>query len=194
MSVASRIPEPLKRLLRPLRHLPDRALHRSRSQRALAGLARRGTVRSAVFICHGNINRSAYAAAVFRAVIPELHRAEVRVRSAGFIGPDRPASTLARLIAERRGHDLSDHRSRIVDAGELAETDLIVVMDVRQQSAVSMLTGRPASEVLIIGDLDPEPIEQRTLQDPYGHPEAVFERVFDRIDRCVGRLAATLWG
>lgn len=186
------IPEVLKAPLRALRHLPDRLMHTSRRRRALEHVARLD-VRSAVFICHGNINRSAYAAAVFARSVPPNLRDGVTVRSAGFVGPDRPASDLARTVASRRGLDLSAHRSRRLDAAELTATDLIVVMNTRQCGDICALTARPRHEVVILGDLDPDTIVSRSVQDPYGHPVHVFERVFDRIDRCMDQLTKTLW-
>src|SRR5690606_29429740 len=116
MSLMAKLPEPVKRLLRPVRHLPDRALHASRRRRVLARLARGGGVRQAVFICLANINRSAYAAALFDSQIPAERRGGVVGRSAAFIGAGRSASTTAQPLARRRGLALTDHRSRVVDA------------------------------------------------------------------------------
>lgn len=186
------IPEPLRVPLRALRHLPDRLLHGRRRREALERLAA-AEVRTAVFICHGNINRSAYAAAVFERAIPEGSRARVRVRSAGFIGAGRTASELARALATRRGYDLSEHRSRLLDPAEMKETDLVVVMNTEQRRELCRLTGRRPDQVVVLGDLDPEPVQRRTILDPYGHPEPVFEDVFDRIDRCVAELTNAIW-
>ncbi|HEU5209436.1 MAG TPA: hypothetical protein VFU06_08495 [Longimicrobiales bacterium] len=182
----------LRGAARAVRHLPDRLLHarrRTAAQEMLAG----ADIRSAVFICHGNINRSAYAAAAFARALPAHVRERVRVSSMGFIGPDRPASELAQRVGGRRGVDLSGHRSRLLDGPELEQTDLVVVMNRRQHDDVLALIGPGRSRVLILGDLDPAPLDTRTIQDPYGHPEDVFERVFDRIDRCIGELVTALW-
>ena len=51
------------------------------------------------------------------------------------------------------------------------------------------MTGRPRDDIIVLGDLDPVRIVRRAVQDPYGHPAPVFERVFDRVDRCVTELA-----
>ncbi|HEX6693872.1 MAG TPA: hypothetical protein VF035_04125 [Longimicrobiales bacterium] len=180
----------IRPLLRLVRYLPDRLLHSSRRRRALAHLAGR-KVSSATFICLGNINRSAYAAGAFGGLMADRNP-PVLIRSAGFIGPDRPASDLALKVAAQRAVDLGGHRSRRVDAAELIGTDLIVVMDVRQRNEISRLIDRPGSQILILGDLDPDPADRRAIQDPYGHPEDVFVRVFDRIDRCLAQLAGVL--
>lgn len=192
MAPTSALKHRARRAARAFRHLPDRLLHGRRRAAATARLAASDPPRRAVFICHGNINRSAYAAAAFARAMPAHARVHTGVSSMGFIGPNRPASELAQRVAERRGIDLSTHRSRLLDAPELKATDLIVVMDVRQRDAVTNLIRRP-ERILVLGDLDPDGIDTRTIQDPYGHPEDVFERVFDRLDRCVGELVRTIW-
>lgn len=179
----------LRRVSRTVRDLPDRLLHARRraAARSMVGDAR---VQRAVFICHGNINRSAYAAAAFARALPA--HVTMHVSSMGFIGPGRPASELAQLVAGRRGIALDTHRSRLLDASELKQTDLIVVMTRRQRDAVQNLLGQARGRIVILGDLDPERPATRTIEDPYGHPEDVFERVFDRIDRCTKELVAAI--
>lgn len=192
MTMSSGLKYRLRRAARAVKHLPDRLLHtrrRETAKRMLAG----AEVRRAVFICHGNINRSAYAAAAFTRALPAHAREQVQVSSMGFVGPGRPASDLAQQVASRRGLDLGSHRSRLLDAPELKQTDLIVVMNTRQRDDVQNLLRPSRGRVLILGDLDPERLDTRTIQDPYGHPEDVFERVFDRIDRCMTELVTSLW-
>jgi hypothetical protein len=51
------------------------------------------------------------------------------------------------------------------------------------------LPGEVAPPAILLGDLDPERPGRREIQDPWGHPPAVFESSFDRIDRCLIELA-----
>jgi len=39
--------------------------------------------------------------------------------------------------------------------------------------------------VIILGDLDPLRVERREIRDPYDQERIVYERSFDRIERCV---------
>ncbi len=174
------------------RHLLDRLLHARRRAEAKRMLQRL-SIQRVVFICHGNINRSAYAAVAFTQALPAYARKQVQVSSMGFIGPDRPASDLAQLVAARRGMDLGQHRSRVIDVSELKQMDLIAVMTVRQRDDVQNLVRPARDRILILGDLDPARLDTRTIQDPYGHSEDVFERVFDRIDRCIRELVTSVW-
>src|SRR3989442_14519639 len=75
----------LARLVRHLRRTPDRILHPLRRRRALEALLRRPRP-ATLIICHGNICRSPFAAALLGRALPGL-----RVESAGVPGP-APAS------------------------------------------------------------------------------------------------------
>lgn len=182
----------MRRLARAARHAPDRLLHRIRHRRLVRRLARRGHPRSVLFVCHGNICRSPYAAAAFIRALPPWLRENVRVTSAGFIGADRPAPPPAQRVAARRGLDLSAHRSVLISPMGARAVDLVVVMDARQRAAVCDMFGGRWGDVVLLGDLDPEPIDTRAIRDPVEQPEDVFEAVYDRIDRCVRVLADTL--
>lgn len=149
------------------------------------GLTRRA-VRSVLFVCYGNICRSPYAAAAYARLAGEAGGA-VRVTSAGFIGPGRPSPPEAQTVAARRGLDLAAQRSRLITEPLVRDHDLIVVMERAQAAALARTFGRDRG-VLVLGDLDPEPIDTRTILDPYGRTEDEFEAVYARIDRCVRSL------
>lgn len=139
------------------------------------------------FVCSGNICRSPYAEAAIRAGLAARGLWRVDVRSAGFIGPDRPAPATALEAAAARGRDLSAHRSRLIAPGDLVPGTLILVMDQRQRDAILRLA--PAGvEVALLGDFDPEPIGRRNILDPIECPRPVFDAVYERLDRCAAGL------
>lgn len=140
-------------------------------------------------MCHGNICRSPYAAESFRRHLPPALRSGIRVSSAGFIGPDRAPPPEALEAARRLGVDLSAHRSRLLTREDAARSDWIVVMDGRQRRWIEDLFGRNGGGVFLLGDLDPEPAGSRTIRDPVNGSGAVFDDVYDQIDRCAAELA-----
>ena len=173
-------------------HLPDRLLHRIRRRRALRLLRAAGRFRSVLFICQGNICRSPYASAVFRQRLPSSVLGHVVSGSAGFIGPGRPAPDEALLVARRRGIDLSPHRSQLITADAAGRSDLLVVMEANQ--AARLFASFPLNgAVLILGDLDPEPIVTRSITDPWGKPEQIFVESYARIERCIDSLISALY-
>jgi protein-tyrosine phosphatase len=176
----------LKRAWEIVHDTPDRALHPFRRQRATQEL--RGQVpKTVVFICQGNICRSPFAAGYFQRLAGTALKQRIATSSVGFISPGRGAPPAALAAASRRGVDLSRHRSRLVSAKVLRTAELLVVMSPEQARAIRRLAKRPV-QVLVLGDLDPELIPSRTIVDPWGASDDVFDASYDRIERCVGAL------
>jgi low molecular weight protein-tyrosine phosphatase len=172
-------------LLTQLRRVPHRVLHRLRRQRTMKALRGRPRPASLLVVCRGNICRSPFAAALLRRA---LSRFGVQVDSVGFTA-GRPSPPDAVAVAARYDVDLCDHRSQLVTAERVRTADLIVVMDHRQRREICERFGRDARDVLLLGDLDPQPNESRTIRDPVREPRAVFEQTYARIVRCARELA-----
>jgi len=175
------------RLVRGVRRFPQRLLHPARRRAALAALAARPRPASVLVLCNGNIFRSPFAAAVLRRALGgESER--IAVDSAGFQGPGRESPKEAVEAAARRGIDLSGHRSQLVTPALVRAADLIIVMEAEQRRAVCERFGRSPRDVFLLGDLDPEPITSRSIEDPWGRRATVCVASFGRIDRCVASL------
>ena len=175
-------------LLARLRRVPRRVVHRLCRQRALNALRRRPRFGSLLVVCRGNVCRSPFAAALLR----RLSRNQVQVDSVGFTAPGRPPPPEAVTAAARHGVDLSVHRSQLVTAEAARAADLIDVMDLTQRHEICIRFGRTERDVLVLGDLDPQPIETRIIRDPVRQPLAVFEQTYARIERCVRELARAI--
>lgn len=174
---------------RGLRHAPDRLLHGLRRRAVVRALRARALPRTILVVCHGNICRSPFAAGLLtRALGP----AGVLVASAGFVSPGRPAPAEGSIAAARRGVDLSAHRSQLLTPVLVAEAQIIIVMDARQQRMVCERFGRSVADVLLLGDLDPDPIATRAIHDPVEQPLEAFEGSYARIERCVGAFLRAL--
>lgn len=182
----------LRRFIHTIRHLPDRLRHGSRRSAIIAYLRSAPAPKSVLFVCHGNIYRSPYAAYVFRAMLPAALRDNIEITSAGFVGPGRPAPVDAMTLATGQGLDLSSHRSSLLTAERVRGSSLVVVMDAHQKRAVQGRFGLPPETVIVLGDLDPEPIDTRTIRDPWAQPEEVLRASFARIRRCVHILAGAI--
>ena len=176
-------------LLLRVRRTPERLLHPLRRRKALDGLRGRARPTTVLVLCHGNICRSPIAAALLRR---ELAPLGIAVQSAGLIGLNRPAPAEAVTAAQRHNVDLATHRSRPVTADLARVADLIVVMNPTQRRLVCERFGRRTTDVLVLGDFDPVPVEMRTIGDPVDQDQEVFNRVYERISRCVRELASAL--
>ncbi|HEX2189853.1 MAG TPA: hypothetical protein VHG51_13180 [Longimicrobiaceae bacterium] len=182
---------PAYAVLRSLRRAPDRLLHPSRRRAALRELREMDTPHSVVFVCYGNICRSPYAAAAFELALPPA-LSGIRVASAGMVGANRPSPREGIAVAARRGVDLSAHRATLLTREAARTAGLVVVMSGDQRRSVVRDFGREPRGIVVLGDLDPNPIDLRAVRDPWRQPEAAFEDSYDRIDRCVRALVRAL--
>src|SRR5688500_11374651 len=82
-----------------------------------------------VFVCTGNLCRSPMAEALMRHSLAERGCGDIEVSSVGtWAYQDNPAMPDAVELLAGRGIDLSSHRWRAIDPGELDEADVIVVV------------------------------------------------------------------
>lgn len=181
----------MRDLLRHVRRTPERLLHPLRRRKAVEGLrarARRGP-KTLLVLCHGNICRSPVAAGLLQRGLAPLG---IAVHSAGFIGFNRPSPPEAVAAAEQHGLSLRDHRSRPVTADLARTADLIIVMEPSQGRTVIERFGRRPADIVILGDLDPLPVDTRTIRDPVTDGREVFDQVYARIARCTRELVTIL--
>lgn len=169
----------------------ERLLHAHRRRKARRHLAGK-RIRSVLFLCNGNVFRSPYAAAALkRALAARRTPASIKIESAGFFAPGRPAPEPAVSAARTRGIDLSSHVSTLVTSRSVGAVDLAVVMSEDQARSIRSSCA-PGASLLLLGDLDPHSIQSRTITDPLGCDAQVVERVYSRIDRCIEQLAGLI--
>jgi protein-tyrosine-phosphatase len=183
--VISRVRRVTRRIerVRMLRRMQKIA--RSREEFA-AQVARARTI---CFVCHGNIIRSPFAAALLRERIGQL--ADVEVRSAG-LGTSGGASAhpIACQCARQFGIDLTNHCTRGVSLTELRRTDIVFVMEAEQLVEIERRFPDCAGKAYLLGCLDPDgPLE---IGDPVYAPVETFEACFRQIDAAVHRLTKLL--
>ncbi len=188
-----KVVDSLRSMARPGWRLLKRTVHRLtypiRHRLALRTAKRVGTPQSILFVCLGNICRSPYAARAILRELPASWGTIMQVDSAGFIGPNRPSPRFASEVANERGIDLSDHRSKLISSKIIDSTDLIVVMEPWQKRDVLRMSSRRDATVLVLGDLRPQAGERRSVLDPFDGKRELFEKSYDDVDVCVEQLA-----
>lgn len=136
-------------------------------------------IRSVLFVCRGNICRSAYAEKKFHLLLRDLGLSEVNVSSAGLeTTPDKPADPVAIEVARSLGIDLSTHRTRRVDKA-LVAADLILAMEGWQ---IRVLRKRFAVRAYLLGAFGEGGI---TIFDPYALPPMRYSECFSQIDEAL---------
>ena len=161
----------------------DVMTHPIRHRRVVSRIRRQAAPKRILVVCHGNVCRSPYLAALLQRGLPN-----VEVSSAGFLRGERPVPEHSLTASTRRGLDLSKFRSTTLRPSVLADAELIITMDAQQSARLIEEMGVPPTRIVVAGDLDPEQSERRTIRDPWQQSLEDFERCFDRLDRCAKTL------
>jgi len=148
-------------------------------------LRRPDQVRRVVFVCRGNICRSAFAH-------HEALKYGMNVASFGLstsTGRRCPAAMIA--AAARAGVDLDAHRARSWTRFEVCSGDLFLVTEVRQAHELRRLLGaRDDVQVCLLGMWCTPAMPH--LHDPYKLNDAYLDRCLERIGQAVRKLGAEL--
>lgn len=144
-----------------------------------------------LLVCTGNLCRSPMAEGLLRQRLADEGLADRhRVFSAGVWAVDgHPASENAVAVMAERGIDIGDHVAHTINAGDVAEADLILVMS---RDHARMIHNTWPQYDWKIHRLSEMAGKRQDVDDPYGGPieeyracadvmEAYIERGLDRI-------------
>jgi len=149
-----------------------------------------------LFVCLGNICRSALAEGVLRKRVEEAGLAgRVEIASVGtgdwHVGkpPDRRMCATARA----RGVEIEGQRARQLRPRDLRDHDLVLAMDRSNLANARAIapSQEEAARVTLFRDFDPEP-DGDEVPDPYYEGQEGFEHVFEIVDRTCRALVAEL--
>ncbi|GAB3290016.1 hypothetical protein GCM10027297_36160 [Parahaliea aestuarii] len=168
-----------------------RTLYRFGSRWSIAS-RRAGQARRILFVCYGNINRSALAEVAARHGVRQDH-STVEFLSAGFhTEPGREADPRTVALAAEKGLDMTTLRSRVLDDELAAWADLILVMEAEQISTVRQRF--PRASVLLLGGLQGPCWLASEIPDPYNRSEDAYREAFRMITSAVSNLRALAAG
>jgi protein-tyrosine-phosphatase/predicted ATP-grasp superfamily ATP-dependent carboligase len=176
--------ESAARLLGPVaafRHrLPGMRRRRARARHAL------DEARSVLFVCHGNICRSPFAARVAEARYGDAKQ----IRSAGLLSlEERPSPLVARTVAREHGVDLEPHRSAAVTAEMLAEADVVLVFDDANRRELLRRFPKARPRVWLVGELG---VGAPAIADPLNRGSTAYRDTYRRIAELLGDGARPL--
>lgn len=138
------------------------------------------SVERLVFVCKGNICRSAYAEAVARSLGLDTASCGLQTIVAA------PANEVAVRIARRRGIDLESHRTTPIMYMTLRKSDLLVAMEPWQIGYMKKYLMRQHCYTLL--GLWHKPVRPH-LQDPYGSSSEYFDCCFNYIEKSVHAIS-----
>jgi protein-tyrosine-phosphatase len=139
-----------------------------------------------LFVCTGNLCRSPMAAGLLRQrLVEEGLDTRHRVRSAGvWAVNDQPASDKAIAVMAERGIDITEHIAHTINANDMTEADLILVMTRDHEQILRNTWPQYGWKVRLLSQMIGK---TKDVQDPYGGTvqeyRACADILADYIDR-----------
>jgi predicted ATP-grasp superfamily ATP-dependent carboligase/protein-tyrosine-phosphatase len=128
-----------------------------------------------LFVCKGNIGRSPFA----EAIASQLLGDQREISSAGFLQSGRRSPADAAAAAAMWDVDLTTHRSRVVSAELVRQSDVIFVFDRANYSRMIELFPEARDRLHLLGALDAGgPL---FVPDPWGRGADVYAATYGRI-------------
>lgn len=139
-----------------------------------------------LILCTANICRSPMAEGLARAHLTAAGHADWGVSSGGTWATDGSAASAFSLqvLAEERGIDLSDHRSRALTLDMLQIANLVLVMTRGHKEAVQLEFPEQADKVYLLSEMAGPGYD---IADPIGQPLEAYRATFDEIDDLLAR-------
>jgi protein-tyrosine-phosphatase/predicted ATP-grasp superfamily ATP-dependent carboligase len=163
----------VRALLQERRALRESSRH-AETLRARLALAA-GAPRKVLFLCYGNINRSALA----HAYALQRFGPQLMLASAGFHSHDgRPADPVMQEVAARMGVSLADWSSHTLTAKLVNDAELILAMEVEHLHRLEQLHPGSRHKACLLD-------AQGEIPDPYGKAPAQYEQVARRVQKAV---------
>lgn len=149
--------------------------------------------RNIVFVCFGNIMRSAAAEALFHATAASTGLTGLQISSAGLHAvPGKPAHPWALVAGEELGVSLANHRAKLITTDVVQNANAIFTMDF--QNKAEMITRFPGAKnkILMLSSYADGPERGREIIDPYFGDLDATRRCFKVVRSCVFNLASAL--
>jgi protein-tyrosine phosphatase len=141
------------------------------------------SVERLVFVCKGNICRSAYAEAIAKSFGIDSISCGVDTRT-GF-----PANEKAIRVAEAKGINLREHRTTSIHLLDIRDSDLLITMEPWQAEYICREYGEKCRCSLL--GLWGSPVSPH-IQDPYGAPSIYFNHCFNYIEKSVHEITSKI--
>lgn len=144
-----------------------------------------------LIVCTGNVCRSPMAMGLLRQRLAQDGLdSQVSVSSAGVYGLDGSAASRPGVdVLAERGIDISEHRARTIDQKEVAQADLVLVMEEAQRRTLFYTYPEQLHKIFLISEMSGD---YRDIKDPYRRPKEEYERCADELTKLIEDGYATI--
>jgi len=129
------------------------------------------SARSFLFVCYGNIMRSAMAEFLMRKALEEIAPGDaqrIRIVSAGLhANPGREAHPWAQEAAAALGVSLAQHRAKQLSREMMEQADCVFAMDFQNKAELLTLYPDAANKIYMLSAYAEGPWRNREIPDPY---------------------------
>jgi len=144
-----------------------------------------------LIVCTGNVCRSPMAMGLLRQRLAQDGLdTEVSVSSAGVYGLDGSTASKPGVdVLAERGIDISEHRARTVDRKEIADADLVLVMEEAQRRTLFYTYPEQLHKIFLLSEMSGD---YRDIKDPYRRPKEEYVRCADELTKLIEDGYATI--
>jgi len=143
-------------------------------------------VKRVIFVCKGNICRSAYAEVYFTHTYPHIQTASCGVTTSN----GEPANETAQEIAQERGLNLANHQTSRPEVIGISSSDLVVYMEPAHKIKFDQnITAGQTPQYTYLGIWGNNP---PFIPDPYATSFEYFDNCFKLIEKSINCLAIKL--
>jgi len=139
-----------------------------------------------LFLCYGNINRSAAAECLY---LQRNQPLSLNIQSAGFHPIDnRPADPNMVNIAQQNNINMQNCSSSTVNHQTLETADVIFAMEIEHLLRLEKEYPKYIHKAYLLGSLDSNTETQLEISDPYGGSPDTYRACFKQIESCINNL------
>lgn len=142
-----------------------------------------------MFICTGNICRSAMAHWLMEKKIKENNIKDVEIYSCGIFAEDGDRSTYNAIEAmEEYDVNLKNHRATNIRNSKIREMDLILCATKSHKYSVLQMYPELKGKVYTMKEYVQPDIEDIDIKDPWGYDIEIYRFCAAEIDRCLNEI------
>lgn len=148
-----------------------------------------------MFICTGNICRSAMAHKLMEKKLQDIGKKDIEVYSCGIFAEDGDGSTYNAIEAMKEYNvDLTKHRATNIRNSEIKEMDLILCATQSHKFTVIQMYPELKNKVYTMKEYiqDEKSNEDIDIRDPWGYDIEIYRFCAAEIDKCLDKLIEKL--
>lgn len=142
-----------------------------------------------MFICTGNICRSAMAHKMLEKKLKDNNINNVEVYSCGVFAENGDTSTYsAKEVMQEYDIDMSTHRATHISNSNIQDMDLILCATMSHKNSVIQSYPNLASKVFTMKEYIEPNTKDLDIKDPWGYDVEIYRFCASEIDTCLNKL------